>query len=208
MKYSLVMFDFDGTLADTLPFVADLLDQLIEEFDLQKISSSERDELRELDARQILQKYHVPFWKMASMVRRVRGLMAQESHKVKLFDGVEETLTGLAEKGATLAMVSSNSAENVQAVLGPRLFPLFRYSECGSSMFGKPPRIRKILRLSGIPGGQAISIGDEVRDIEAARAARVASGAVTWGYGNPATLVGCQPDLVFEKVGQLLERLG
>ena len=46
----------------------------------------------------------------------------------------------------------------------------------------------------------AIAIGDEVRDIEAARAAGMACGAVAWGYAAPETLRALRPDLLFERM--------
>jgi phosphoglycolate phosphatase len=50
---------------------------------------------------------------------------------------------------------------------------------------------------------RAILIGDETRDVEAARAAGIASGAVLWGYAAPEALVAAGPTKVFAEVGEL-----
>ena len=52
-----------------------------------------------------------------------------------------------------------------------------------------------------------IAIGDEVRDIEAARAAGIACAAVTWGYAAASALVAMKPELVFESMNDIAARL-
>jgi phosphoglycolate phosphatase len=54
-----------------------------------------------------------------------------------------------------------------------------------------------------VPPQRALCIGDEVRDIEAARAERVAAGAVAWGYTLPAALAASQPQALFASVEEL-----
>jgi len=72
------------------------------------------------------------------------------------------------------------------------------------SIFGKRAKLRKVLRLTGIHPAQAILIGDEIRDIEAARDAGIASGAVTWGFTDLDTLKAHSPDMLFESVDEIL----
>ena len=56
------------------------------------------------------------------------------------------------------------------------------------------------MKRAGVRPAQAISIGDEVRDIEAARTAGIACGAVTWGYAAAEALRALGPDRVFERM--------
>ena len=60
---------------------------------------------------------------------------------------------------------------------------------------------------AGVDAGSAISIGDEVRDIEAARAAGIASGAVTWGYAAAEALRAHDPEMMFETMDEIVPRL-
>ena len=78
---------------------------------------------------------------------------------------------------------------------------------CGAAMFGKPRKFRRVLRQAGVDPARAIAIGDEVRDIEAARAAGIACAAVTWGYAAPETLHALGPDLVFERMEDIARGL-
>ena len=79
--------------------------------------------------------------------------------------------------------------------------------EGGVSVFGKRMKLRKVLRQSGIHPAQAIFIGDEIRDIEAARQAGIASGAVAWGFTDPDALRAHSPDMLFTSVDEMLHTL-
>jgi phosphoglycolate phosphatase len=65
-----------------------------------------------------------------------------------------------------------------------------------------------VLARSGVPAADAICVGDEIRDGQAARAAGVAFGAVSWGYHALAALRGEGPAEVFERVEDLLRLAG
>jgi phosphoglycolate phosphatase len=64
-----------------------------------------------------------------------------------------------------------------------------------------------VLKRAGVEPARAIAIGDEVRDIEAARSAGIACAAVTWGYAAPAALRAQRPDLLFERMDEIAPAL-
>ena len=109
--------------------------------------------------------------------------------------------------GATLAVVSSNSRENVRHVFGAEVAALVAYYECGVSVFGKEAKLKKILRQSGIPRSEAIYIGDEIRDSQAARDVGIAFGGASWGYTTVAALRAHAGDDVFARVDDIFSRV-
>ena len=119
---------------------------------------------------------------MPLVARHVRGRMQAELDQISLFDGVVGALEGLSAAGVTLAVVTSNSEANVRRMLGPRLAKRISHYACGVSIFGKRPRMLQAVRSAGVECAEAIAIGDEVRDAEAAHAAGIPFGAVAWGY--------------------------
>ncbi len=207
MNYKLIVFDFDGTLADTFPWAASIVSHLIAKYHLPPVAPELYDQLRNYDAKQVLQKVGVPTWKLPQIGRYVRRLMAEQIDQIHLFPGVDGLLETLVEGGLTLAMVSSNGRENVCQVLGPANAARFEYFECGVSLFGKPAKLRKVLRHSHIAPGQAMLIGDEVRDLEAAQTVGMAAGAVAWGYNYLSALQAHQPDMVFMRVEEIAQKL-
>ena len=197
MKYELVIFDFDGTLADSFPWAASVVNQYADTYGFKRIEPHEHDTLRDFDARHLMQHLGVRMWKVPQMAMDVRKRMAQEIDKIPLFPGVDGMLHTLANAGAVLAMVSSNSEANVREVLGPQNTSLFRTFDCGVSVFGKSTKIKSVLKKCAVPPRAAILIGDEIRDAAAARKAGIAFGAVAWGYTNPAALQATAPRGIF-----------
>jgi phosphoglycolate phosphatase len=206
-KYQLVMFDFDGTLADSFPWLVSVMHKISDKYKLKALDSEQMEALRGADGRQMMAKMGVPFWKVPQMASYARQLAGQDVDQIPMFAGVSEMLATLARQGATLAMVSSNAVENIQRVLGPENTALISFFECGTSLSGKDAHIKRVLQQSGISAQQAILIGDEVRDLEAARKAGVASGAVSWGYNRPEVLAAQSPTVLFTSMQDLINKL-
>jgi phosphoglycolate phosphatase len=135
-----------------------------------------------------------------------KALMAANIERIKLFDGIGPALQQLSAAGVVLAVVSSNSADNVRAVVGPYA-ALITHFECGVDLFGKRHKLRRLRSLTGLQRHEMLCVGDELRDIEAARAERIPCGAVAWGYSQFAALLAQSPDEVFSEVDELTTRL-
>ena len=200
MKYRLAIFDFDGTLADSLPFFLRVFNQLAEQHGFQPIEPDLVPAYRHYSARQMMEQVGMPAWKLPSVAKSFISLMKQNAGSISLFAHVDATLLQLASAGVTLAIVSSNSHDNVCRILGPANTKLISRFECGMSIFGKTSRIRKVIKETGIPSREVIYIGDQVTDLEAARKAGVAFGAVSWGYGTIESLRAHCPEEEFDSV--------
>ena len=207
MRYELVIFDFDGTLADSFPWAASVVNQYADTYGFKRIEPHEHATLRNFDARNLMQHLGVRMWKVPQMASDVRKRMAQEIDQIPLFPGIAEMLRALAQAGATLAVVSSNAEANVRQVLGPQNTQLFHTFDCGVSVFGKATKLKSVLKKCAVPPGAAILIGDEIRDGHAARKAGVAFGAVAWGYTNPAALQAMAPEEYFLSVAEMATKL-
>jgi phosphoglycolate phosphatase len=207
MKYQLVIFDFDGTLADSFPWFMEVFDQISDRFHFRKMPRVELEALRSCSPTEILRRLGIRAWKMPFIASHMRSLMARDVDRITLFRGVDVTLRQLAEQGTALAVVSSNSQENVRRILGPENAALVRYYECGAALLGKQSKFRRVLARAGVPLEAAISIGDEVRDLEAARRVGIAFGAVSWGYSNVASLRERAPAEVFETFEDLAQKV-
>jgi phosphoglycolate phosphatase len=207
MRYRLAIFDFDGTLADTFPWFRGVLNQVADRYGFRRVEEHEVDELRGLNAREIIRRLEVPLWKVPFIARHMRALVARDIDRIRLFDGVPEMLRRLADGGVTLAIVTSNSEPNVRRVLGPELSSLIRHFGCGASMFGKRSKLRRALDDLRVREDAAIAIGDELRDHEAARAAGIASAMVTWGYTLADALRAAAPDALFETPDEIARAL-
>jgi phosphoglycolate phosphatase len=203
----LVIFDFDGTLADSFPFFIRNFDVLASRHGFKPIASHDLETLRGFDAKQIMRHVGIPLWKVPRVASDFRGMMAREIDDIPLFDGVGPMLRALAQEKVRLAVLSSNSEANVRAVLGSEHAGLIECYACGASLFGKRSKLRRMLAAMGVERRHVLCIGDEVRDAEAARGERLRFGAVTWGYTRADVLASVMPDYLFRRVHDIAPAL-
>ncbi|MCX7312822.1 MAG: HAD hydrolase-like protein [Alphaproteobacteria bacterium] len=199
----LVIFDMDGTLADSFPWFVRVMGSVAERFDVRRIEPDDVEELRRLDSRGLLQWLGVPRWKLPLIARHMRALKAQHIGDIRLFPGVGRMLRDLTGRGIAIAIVSSDSEANVRQTLGPENAQLVGFYACGASLFGKHAKFKKVLRKFAIGAAEAITIGDEVRDAEAAARAGIAFAAVTWGYAHIDALRAANPALILSSMDEI-----
>ncbi|GAB3500087.1 HAD family hydrolase [Spirosoma knui] len=204
MNYKLVIFDFDGTLADSFPYFLRTVNVLARQYNFEQIELDQVDQLRGLDARQMMKHSKLPAWKIPFVARSFIRLMAQDIDQITLFADIPALLEQLSAQGVQLAIVSSNSAENVRRVLGPRHAALINHYECGSALFGKPRKFKRVVTKSGVTSAETLCIGDELRDIEAASKASLTFGGVAWGYTRADILQAQSNTLFFATVDEIL----
>lgn len=207
MPYKLVIFDLDGTLCDSFPWFLRIVNAVADRHGFRRIAEHEIEAVRGKGAREIVAFFQVPAWKLPIIARDMRRIKAAQLDEIPLFPGVDRLLQALAAKGVVTAMVSSDSEENVRRALGPENARLISHYACGASIFGKAQKFRRVLKLAGVAAADAICIGDEIRDIEAARKAGIACGAVTWGYATAQALQAQAPEMMFSNIDEMIARL-
>jgi phosphoglycolate phosphatase len=207
MTYRLVIFDFDGTLADSGRWAISMMNELARRHGFRELSDEEIAMLRGRSNREIVSYMKVPAWKMPAIAADFRRRMGEEAEKIALFEGVPELLQALKAAGRTVALVTSNAEDNARRILGAAAADIDDF-ECGASLFGKAKKFRGLLRRQGVSPSETICIGDETRDIEAAKAVGAASGAVTWGYATAEVLARFEPTLTFGRPEEIAQALG
>jgi len=207
MKYKLAIFDFDGTLANSFPWFKSIINEIADRLGIRRIEESEEEILRGYSPKQLMKHLGVPLWKLPTIAYHIRTLMTKDIQNISLFEGIDTLLQSLSQEDLVLAIVSSNSYENVQRTLGPENAALIDYYECGVSAFGKTAKLKRVLRKSGMLHHESIYIGDEIRDIKAAQDAGLAFGAVSWGYNSIEALRIYSPQEAFSNVDEILGTL-
>ena len=206
-RYRLAIFDFDGTLADSLPWFRASFQETIVRFDLAPVSPEELERMRGLSTREIMARLKVSMWQLPAIVSDMRKRKLAAAGETSLFAGIPAMLTDLQRIGTKTAIVSSDSEASVRLVLGSTASLIARF-DCGAAIFGKHWKFRHVARKLGAKPSETICIGDEIRDIEAANAAGMDSGAVAWGYALPTALQVAGPTHFFNSVEEISPWLG
>ena len=203
MKYELAIFDFDGTLGDTGAWMFTAINRAATQFGFPQTTVAEIEALRSLPTREIVRRLGIPFWKLPRIAMYLRRLASENDGAMPLFPGTIPMLEQLAKNGIRLAIVSSNSEVNIRKALGAESAGMISHYECGASMFGKAAKFRRVVEHSGVAAAHAIAIGDESRDIDAAKEAGIAAGAVFWGYATATLLQSCEPTEIFAEFEEI-----
>ncbi|MBC8028972.1 MAG: HAD hydrolase-like protein [Pyrinomonadaceae bacterium] len=207
MGYKLVIFDFDGTLADSISWFLRVINEVADTYRFRRIGEQELSKLRSYDARRMLEHFGIPKWKLPLVQRHVRTRMTCDIGTIALFPGIGELLQRLRAQDVVLAIVTSNSFINVREVLGRQNASLIQHYACDAPILGKRVKLRRVLHKSGILPSEAIFIGDEIRDLHAARAEEIAFGAVSWGVNSPESLSRHSPEETFSTIDKIEERV-
>jgi phosphoglycolate phosphatase len=158
VRYKLAMFDFDGTLVDTLPWFFSAVNRMAEKHGFKKIEEGEVETLRGYSARQIVEHLNVPVWKLPKIGIDIRRLMAEDIRQIRPFEGIGAMLQSLSDKGVVLAVVTSNAYDNVRHVLGVEHAALISYYECREY-----PLRRRRVGLHACRGAEGLFTGRGVR---------------------------------------------
>jgi len=200
-----IIFDFDGTLADTIDILLSITNRLSAEFDFKSATKEELAQLSNLNSWQILQYSGISIFKFPLLIRRLKGELHSEIPHIQLFPGIKEVLLELKKRGFQLGIITSNSRQNVLASLAKNgLQDTFTFIYSGST-FGKHKVINKWLRIENINPEEVIYVGDEIRDIDAAKKTGIKVIAVGWGFNSPQALAAQNPNFLIQHPQELIE---
>lgn len=201
-----ILFDLDGTIADT---TADIAASLAIAFDAIGIAI-DRPVASLVDGSPLEEIYDAHARRPGAAERAAFVTAYRTSYgetRTRLFPGVTELLDGLA--GRPLAIATSkptSSAARVVDALGVRRrFELV----VGSGASAIPPKPAPDLLLHAAerleaPPGRCVMVGDTARDVIAGRLAGMMTVAVTWGMGARSELADAGPDRLVDDAAELL----
>lgn len=201
-----VIFDFDGTLADSLPAVIDVFCELTGRENI--YTAEQVAHYRHLSLMELAAELEVPKWKIPVLVVKGRAMLHKHLTDIHPHKGIHALLTKLDAQGIPLYILSSNSTENVNKYLGHHdLEKYFKKVYGGASVLGKAPRLHKLLDAEKINVADSWYVGDETRDVIAAHAVGLKIASVTWGYNSREALAIKDPNIVVDTTEQLFKEL-
>ncbi|NMG10946.1 HAD-IA family hydrolase [Brasilonema sp. UFV-L1] len=206
MTQKVIIFDFDGTIADTVDALVGIANRLARDFGYIPITQEELALLRNLSSREIIKYSGISILKIPFLVKKVKSELKNKIKEIKPISGIQEALVVLNNEGYRLGIITSNSLENVTDFLKVNnLDNFFDFIYSGVTIFGKTTIINNVLKQKQIKPQEVIYVGDETRDIEASKKANIKVIAVTWGFNSQEVLAKQNPDFLIHHPSQLLE---
>lgn len=204
-KINAVIFDFDGTIADTFAVVVGIALKLNDTLKLFKKEEINIEDFRNTSSTDFLNRLETPKYKLLYYFWKGRRMFGEKIDGVQVFPGIPAVLDKLKSMGIKLAVVSSNSKSNVRKFLVSKNLNYFDVVESPLFVFDKTRVIRKVIDQLNVRPEETLYVGDETRDIESAQSAGIKSVAVTWGYHFRELLVRYKPNYTIDKPQELLD---
>lgn len=179
-----VIFDFDGTLANSVDLMFDLYNSHSEEYGYLPISKDEFPELRRMGYAKAMRQKKIKARKLPKIIMVLSREMHQHMNKVYPYDGIVEVLRKLQELGFSIGVLTSNQATLVNEFFVNHNFPEFDFVVSEKTIFGKDKALKRIIKRFGLQKDQIVYVGDEPRDVTASRKAGIQVIGVTWGLAG------------------------
>lgn len=192
MSSGTIIFDFDGTLCDSLSELRKILNELSPRYGYVPVTDEMVPLLRGKGTLELIHFLKVPLHRLPSIARECRKRLSERLAGLSPFPGLDEELRELSAQ-YRMGILSSNSEENIRAFLEMNGWNFFSFIYSGSSLFGKTRLLKRCLLEQGLDPRSTIYVGDEVRDIDSAKRAGVKSLAVGWGFHSEERLLGQGP---------------
>ncbi len=199
-----IIYDFDGTLANTRHVMMKIYPQVAEKHNFKVLAEDELDRLKSRPFRERLKKMGIPVSKLPAVIKETRELCGNHMELCTPFEGIPEVLNTLREKGFYQGIISSNKQESIRSFLDNHQIDFFQNIITTHGLFGKHTVIKKFLKQEGFAKEDIIYVGDEVRDIVSCKKAGIRVIAVTWGYDDISILRDEEPDYLVETPGEIL----
>jgi phosphoglycolate phosphatase len=200
-----LVFDFDGTIADSIEVLVEIARRITMEYGYGEISRADIASLKQMSVYDGVEKLKIPLRKLPFLIAQGKKELSREIENVALIPGMKETLVGLKNKGFTLGILTSNSKENVTKFLRKNNLNCFSFIYSGRDLLGKDKVIRRMLSERRLARKEVIYLGDEIRDIEACKKIGVKIAAVSWGLSSREALERYEPDWVIDSPQELLD---
>lgn len=206
IKY--VIFDFDGTIADTMAYSFGKSLELLRK---EKIDTPEKQIIKKIRSSnyiELMKEFKLSWLKIPFILRIIEQTQKDlyfYIEKIRIFPGMKKFLFDLKKEGYKLAIISSNRKENIDKFIKFNKLNVFDFVHGKTDLFGKAGYLKKFIKDFNLKKSEVIYIGDEIRDVEACKKVGIKMIGVSWGLHMVETLKKNDVDFIVKKPSEILK---
>lgn len=205
LKY--IIFDFDGTLADSTDVFINAWNLFAPKYRYDPIDIEGVIATKHMSLSQRAREYNFPMYKLPLIMPKVYRYFKEHVKEVKLFEGIKDMLNSLTAQGFKIIVVSSNAKENIELLLKQEGVDLVSEVLTSSRIFGKDTVLKKFMKQNKVSPDQIVYVGDELRDIQACNKVNIPFMWVSWGIDGFDLVEKENPKYVAHKPVEITENL-
>ncbi len=203
-----VLFDFDGTIADSEKAALDIMSTLADRHGIRMIAPEEIEKYRKMPIKDRFKQLKLPMRKLPGWAKEYNHLFQESVGLVSPFQGIPEMLSSLYHQGYIISIISSNAENNIRRFLEKHQLDFITDVHCSHHVFSKDRMIKRLLRKWKLQSEDVVYVGDEHRDVVACKKAGVKVIWVRWGFDGHEAVMLENPDFVAEKPSDILGFVG
>jgi phosphoglycolate phosphatase len=207
MNNATIIFDFDGTLANSVDLMIDLYNSHASEFSYLPVEREEFPKLRRMGYAKAMRYKKIKARRLPKIVSVLSKEMRNSMHNVEPYNGIVEVLKELQTEGFSVGVLTSNQAALVEDFFVKHKFPNFDFVVSEKTIFGKDKALRKIIKRYSLDKNNILYVGDEPRDIVASHKAGVRAIGVSWGLASIEGFESIVPDALVHTPKELIKTI-
>lgn len=206
MPYEAIIFDFDGTLVDSIETLRCIFNEMATVNKIRNIRKEDLNELKNNELNEFLKTYKISKLRLILYLIRGKKKIREKLKDIPLIEGFETVIPELKKRTTFLGILSSNSKENIDTYLkNKNLRQHFDFISNTNKLLNKAKYLKTISKNLSLDKSKMLYIGDEIRDLQAAKKFGIDFVAVPWGFNSKEILSKHQPKYSIEHPSDLLK---
>ncbi|NYZ76268.1 HAD-IA family hydrolase [Candidatus Micrarchaeota archaeon] len=207
MHFTAVLFDWDGTLYDSIDASFKIYKELFKKYANLDLTCDYFRETFIVDYHKYYSMHGIPESKWEEVDDHWLKRFHEMEGEIHLFPGVKEMLGKLSEEKIKIGLVSNGTGDRIKKEMKKNgiseYFAAVITDDEVSDFKPNPKGVKKALEIIGVGSSEALYIGDMSEDIEAGRNAGTGTAAVTWGAHSAERLSPAKPDYILNSVNEI-----
>jgi phosphoglycolate phosphatase len=199
-----ILFDFDGTIADSEKTALEIMTTLADRHGFPRVSMEDVERLRRMTIAERFRELELPLRRLPGWAKEYNVLFQEAVLKVDPFPGMKDVLRALHEGGYAISILSSNAENNIRRFLDRHGLQFIEDVRCSHRVFSKDRMIKRLLRRYRLQHEDVVYVGDEHRDVVACKRAGVRVIWVKWGFDGEEAVKAENPDFIAETPADIL----
>jgi phosphoglycolate phosphatase len=205
-----IIFDFDGTLADTQEGILATEREMLRRMGLPEPDQEQMCSAIGLPLPESLRRgCAIPEERVDEAVKLYRDLFFDYAPQhIVIFEGVKEALAELAARGIRMAIATSRSSNSLAAILETHkmadFFPERVTADCGIQAKPAPDMVLHLLKKMGISPAETLVVGDTTFDLLMGKGAGCLAAGVSYGNHSREMLATAHPDWILDRFPDLM----